>query len=141
MEAINRALSGVEGTTALHMCFGYGHFIKDKPAGYSFLEELNESAAAQLSIEAAQPDLDPSLLAAIPHKEIVYGVVSNGDLGVEPADLVAQRIRDALAFVPPERLLPAPDCGMKYLPREVAFAKLRSLVDGTQIVRAELGLT
>jgi 5-methyltetrahydropteroyltriglutamate--homocysteine methyltransferase len=138
VEAINRALDGVDGTTALHMCFGYGHFIKDKPAGYSFLEELNDSHVDQLSIEAAQPGLDPSLLSTVRDKTVIYGVVSNGDLAVESPELVAQRIRAALRFVSPDRLMPAPDCGMKYLPRDVAFAKLRALVGGTRIVRAEL---
>lgn len=139
VEVVNRALEGVAGTTALHMCFGYGHFIKDKPAGYSFLEELNDSAVDQLSIEAAQPGLDPSLLGTIRGKTVIYGVVSNGDVAVETPDLVAERIRGALRFIVPERLMPAPDCGMKYLPREVAFAKLKALVEGTRIVRAELG--
>jgi 5-methyltetrahydropteroyltriglutamate--homocysteine methyltransferase len=120
------------------MCFGYGHFIKDKPAGYSFLEELNDCAVAQLSLEAAQPNLDVSILARIRDKTIMLGVVSNGDLAVESPELVAERIRRALDFVPPERLMPAPDCGMKYLPRDVAFAKLEALVAGTEIVRAEL---
>ncbi len=138
VEAINRALEGIEGQTALHMCFGYGHFIKDKPAGYSFLEELNDCAVRQLSLEAAQPKLDVSSLAKIREKTIILGVVSNGDLEVEAPALVAERIRRALEFVPPERLMPAPDCGMKYLPRDVAFAKLRALVAGAEIVRAEL---
>ncbi len=138
VEAINRALEGIEGQTALHMCFGYGHFIKDKPAGYSFLEELNDCAVRQLSLEAAQPKLDVSSLAKIREKTIILGVVSNGDLEVEAPALVAERIRRALEFVPPERLMPAPDCGMKYIPRDVAFAKLRALVAGAEIVRAEL---
>jgi 5-methyltetrahydropteroyltriglutamate--homocysteine methyltransferase len=138
VEAINAALDGVEGETALHMCFGYGHFIKDKPSGYSFLEELNDCTVDQLSIEAAQPGLDASVLEAIREKTIVLGVVNNADLAVETPELVAARIRLALGRVLPERLIPAPDCGMKYLPREVAFAKLRALVEGAGIVRAEL---
>jgi 5-methyltetrahydropteroyltriglutamate--homocysteine methyltransferase len=138
VEAINRALDGAEGTTALHMCFGYGHFIKDKPAGYSFLAELNDARVDQLSIEAAQPALDPSILSSIREKTVIYGVVSNGDLEVESPELVAERIRAALRFLSAERLVPAPDCGMKYLPRDVAYAKLRSLVEGARIVRAEL---
>ena len=137
VEVINRALAGVEGETALHMCFGYGHFIKDKPAGYSFLEELNDCSVRQLSLEAAQPGLDVSILGEIRDKTIILGVVSNGDLEVESPALVAERIRRALELVPPERLMPAPDCGMKYLPRDVAFAKLQALVAGTELVRAE----
>jgi 5-methyltetrahydropteroyltriglutamate--homocysteine methyltransferase len=138
VEAINRALEGIEGETALHMCFGYGHFIKDKPAGYAFLEELNDCVVRQLALEAAQPKLDVSILEKIRDKTIILGVVSNGDLEVDALELVAERIRRALEFVSPERLMPAPDCGMKYLPRDVAFAKLQALVAGTGIVRAEL---
>jgi 5-methyltetrahydropteroyltriglutamate--homocysteine methyltransferase len=138
VEAINAALAGVDGTTALHMCFGYGHFIKDKPAGYSFLEELNDSAVDQISIEAAQPGLDPSLLRLLPGKTVIFGVVNNADPRVESADEVAGRIRAALEHIEAERVMPAPDCGMKYLPREVAFAKLRALVEGARAVRAEL---
>jgi 5-methyltetrahydropteroyltriglutamate--homocysteine methyltransferase len=138
VEAINRALYGVESETALHMCFGYGHFIKDKPAGYAFLEELNDSVVKQISLEAAQPDLDVSILSSIQDKIIILGVIDNSDLAVETPELVAGRIRRALEFVPPERLMPAPDCGMKYLPRDVAYAKLRVLVEGTRTVRGEL---
>jgi 5-methyltetrahydropteroyltriglutamate--homocysteine methyltransferase len=138
VEMINKALEGVTGTTALHMCFGYGFFIKDKPAGYSFLEELNDTTVDQISIEAAQPGLDVSILEAIPEKTIILGVIDNSGLEVETAELVAGRIRTALDYVPVERLMPAPDCGMKYLPRETAIAKLRALVAGTEMVRAEL---
>ncbi len=137
-EAVNRALVGVAGTTAMHVCFGYGHFIKDKPAEYASIEVLGACEVDQLSIEAAQPGLDPSGLGALDGKTVVYGVVSTGDLEVETAELVADRIRAALEFVPPERLMPAPDCGMKYLPRPTAFAKLRALAAGTARVREEL---
>jgi 5-methyltetrahydropteroyltriglutamate--homocysteine methyltransferase len=139
VEVVNRALDGVGGTTALHMCFGYGQFVKDKPAGYAFLEELNESSVDQLSIEAAQPGVDPAVLDGIREKTIIFGVVSTGDTVVENAELVAERIRAALRHVEPDRLMPAPDCGMKYLPREVAFAKLRALAEGAAIVRSEFG--
>ena len=138
VEMINKALEGVDGTTALHMCFGYGFFIKDKPAGYSFLEELNDTSVDQLSIEAAQPGLDVSILKVIPEKTVILGVIDNSGLEVESAALVADRIRAALEHVPAERLMPAPDCGMKYLPRETAMAKLRALVAGTEMVRSEL---
>jgi 5-methyltetrahydropteroyltriglutamate--homocysteine methyltransferase len=137
-EAVNRALESVAGTTALHVCFGYGHFIEDKPAAYSCLDVLDACEVDQLSIEAAQPGLDPSCLADIRDKVVVYGVVSSGDPGVETAENVADRIRAALPFVPPERLMPAPDCGMKYLPRAVAYSKLEALVAGTARVRGEL---
>ncbi len=138
VEMINKALEGVTGTTALHMCFGYGFFIKDKPAGYSFLEELNDTTVNQLSIEAAQPGLDVSILKAIPEKIIILGVIDNSSLDVETPELVADRIRTALEYVPPERLMPAPDCGMKYLPRDAAMAKLKALVAGTEILRTEM---
>ena len=138
VEVINRALEGVEGTTALHMCFGYGHFIKDKPAGYSFLDELNAATVDQLSIEAAQPKLDLAILRAIPEKTVILGVIDNGDTQVETAATVAGRIERALEFVDPERLVLAPDCGMKYLPREVAFAKLQALVAGARIIRGKI---
>ena len=117
------------------MCFGYGHFIKDKPAGYSFLEELDSAAVDQLSLEAAQPQLDLGVLRAISSKTVILGVIDNSDPQVETPETVAGRIERALEFVPPERLIPAPDCGMKYLPREVAFAKLQALVAGARIVR------
>jgi 5-methyltetrahydropteroyltriglutamate--homocysteine methyltransferase len=140
VEAIGRALTGVEGTTALHVCFGYGHFIKDKPTGYSVLEQLAAIPVDQVSVEAAQPRLDPALLAPLAGKTIVYGVIDNSDPGVEPPEVVAERIRAALRVVPAERLMPAPDCGMKYLSRPVAFAKLQALVAGTAVVRRELGI-
>jgi 5-methyltetrahydropteroyltriglutamate--homocysteine methyltransferase len=139
VEAIDRALDGVDGTTALHLCFGYGHFVKDKPAGYAFLGELAGCTAQQISIEVAQPGLDPSALEALDGKTVIYGVVASGDPAVEPASVVAERIRGALRHVAPERLIAAPDCGMKYLPRESAFAKLQALVEGARIVERELG--
>ena len=136
--AINRALEGVEGDTALHTCFGYAHIVKQRPSGYSFLAELNGCLVRQLSIEAAQPNLDLSILAKIPRKTIMLGVINLDDVAVETPEIVAARIRSALRFVPPDRLIVAPDCGMKYLPREVAFRKLKALVEGAAIVRGEL---
>jgi 5-methyltetrahydropteroyltriglutamate--homocysteine methyltransferase len=138
LAAINRALEGIEGDTALHTCFGYAHIVKKRLSGYSFLTELNDCLARQLSIEAAQPNLDLSILAKIPRKTIMLGVINLDDLAVETPEVVAARIRSALKFVPPDRLIVAPDCGMKYLPREVAFRKLKALVEGAGIVRAEL---
>ena len=136
--AINQALEGVDGPTALHLCFGYAHTVKTKGSAYSFLPELNECVTRQLSIEAAQPNLDLTILRQIPTKTIILGVINLDDMAVETPETVAARIRNALAFVPPERLLVAPDCGMKYLPREVAFGKLKALTEGARIVRAEL---
>ncbi|MBI2552898.1 MAG: cobalamin-independent methionine synthase II family protein [Candidatus Rokubacteria bacterium] len=138
LAAINRALEGVEGDTALHTCFGYAHIVKKRLSGYSFLTELNDCLARQLSIEAAQPNLDLSILAKIASKTIVLGVLNLDDMAVETPEIVAARIRSALKFVPPDRLIVAPDCGMKYLPREVAFRKLKALVEGAGIVRGEL---
>jgi 5-methyltetrahydropteroyltriglutamate--homocysteine methyltransferase len=138
VEAIDRALEGVNGTTALHTCFGYAHLVHDRPSGYSFLAELNDCSVDILSIEAAQPHLDLSVLGAVPDKTILLGVLDLGDPAVEPVDIVAQRIRDALQHVPAERLQLGPDCGMKYLPRSVAFGKLETLVRARDVVRAEL---
>jgi 5-methyltetrahydropteroyltriglutamate--homocysteine methyltransferase len=138
LKALNRALEGVGGTVAIHLCFGYAAVVHDKPAGYSFLAELEGSAVHQVSIEAAQPKLDLSVLRGLPGKTIILGVIDLADRAVETPAVVAQRIRNAFAHVPPERIVVAPDCGMKYLPRKVAFAKMQAMVEGTRIVREEL---
>jgi 5-methyltetrahydropteroyltriglutamate--homocysteine methyltransferase len=138
IEAIDRALAGVAGPTVVHMCFGYAHVVKDKPSGYSFLSELDRCHAAQISIEAAQPRLDLSVLAALPTKTIMVGVLDLGDTTVETPATVVARLEQALAHIPPERLVVAPDCGMKYLPREVAFGKVAAMVEGARQVRAKL---
>jgi 5-methyltetrahydropteroyltriglutamate--homocysteine methyltransferase len=139
LEAIDRALDGIEGDTVLHTCFGYAHIVHDRPSGYPFLRELADCAATHLSLEAAQPNLDPELLREIPDKVIVLGVLDLGSPDVETPHVVAERIRRALAVVPPERLVVAPDCGMKYLPRERAFRKLEAMVAGAKLVRQEVG--
>jgi 5-methyltetrahydropteroyltriglutamate--homocysteine methyltransferase len=139
LEAINRALDGIEGETVLHTCFGYAHIVHDRPTGYPFLRELDECAATHISLEAAQPDLDPEVLPELSDKTIVLGVLDLGSTEAETAEVVADRIRRALAAVPPERLVVAPDCGMKYLRRELAFAKLQAMVAGARLVRQELG--
>jgi len=138
VEAINRALDGVVGTTALHMCFGYAAIVHDRPGQYAFLPELNACMAQQISIEAAQPNLDLSVLGQLPNKTTILGVLNLGDEQVETPQVVADRIRSALRQIEPERLVVAPDCGMKYLPRDVAFAKLQAMVEGAKIVRDEL---
>ena len=140
VNAINRALEGVEGVTALHLCFGYAVAVPEKPSAYSFLAELEGAAVQQVSIEAAQPRLDLAVLQELPSKTIILGVLDLGDMEVETPETVAGRIRSALRYLPPERLLVAPDCGMKYLPRNIARGKLRAMVLGAAIVRAELGL-
>ncbi len=139
LEAIDRALDGIEGDTVLHTCFGYAHIVHDRPAGYPFLRELDDCAATHLSLEAAQPGLDPEVLRDVPSKVILLGVLDLGSGEAETPELVAERIRRALAVVPPERLIPAPDCGMKYLSRELAVRKLQAMVAGARIVRDELG--
>jgi 5-methyltetrahydropteroyltriglutamate--homocysteine methyltransferase len=138
LKAIERALDGVTGTTAIHLCFGYAQMVKQKPSGYSFLPELEHSPAQQISIEAAQPKLDLAVLKQLPSKTIILGVIDLSDQTVESAQTVAARIRAALAFVPPERIVVAPDCGMKYLSRDVALGKMRAMAEGAAMVRDEL---
>jgi len=137
--AINKALEGVSGTTGLHLCFGYAAVVKNKASEYAFLAELEGSAVDLVSIEAAQPNLDLSVLAKLPSKTMVVGVIDLEDAAVEPPEAVAARVREALRYLPPEQLMLAPDCGMKYLPREVAFGKLQAMVQGVELVREELG--
>jgi 5-methyltetrahydropteroyltriglutamate--homocysteine methyltransferase len=138
IQAIDRALEGIDGDTVLHTCFGYAHIVKDRLAGYPFLRELNHCAATHLSLEAAQPDLDPEVLRDIPDKTIVLGVLDLGSSEAETPETVAARIRRALAVVGPERLVVAPDCGMKYLSRDLAFRKLQAMVAGARLVREDL---
>jgi len=138
VKAINRALQGIAGTTVVHLCFGYAAAVKDKPTGYSFLPQLADTTAAQISIEAAQPRLDLSVLRQL-NKTVMVGVIDLGNAAVETPQEVAARIRAALRHVPAERLVLAPDCGMKYLTREAAFGKLKALAEGAAIVRRELG--
>jgi 5-methyltetrahydropteroyltriglutamate--homocysteine methyltransferase len=121
----------------VHLCFGYAAVVHEKPTGYSFLAELETSRAAQVSIEAAQPKLDLVILERLPSKTIILGVIDLSDLNVETPEIVAARIRTALQYAPAERIVVAPDCGMKYLPRDVAFAKMQTMVQGAEIVRRE----
>lgn len=141
MNAINRACDGVDGLTALHICFGYAH-VHDgasRPEEYDFLAELSGSAIDIVLIEAAQPRLHPSVLRDLPNKRIMYGVIDLNDPQVEAVEMVAARIREALQHSSPEQLIIAPDCGMKYLPHEIAPAKMKAMVAGAAIVRAEVG--
>jgi 5-methyltetrahydropteroyltriglutamate--homocysteine methyltransferase len=137
LKALDRALDGVSGTVAVHLCFGYAAVVHEKPAGYSFLSELEGSRAAQISIEAAQPKLDLDVLEKLPSKTIILGVIDLSDMTIETPDIVAERIRRALPHAPAERIVIAPDCGMKYLPRDVAFGKMQAMVRGAAIVRLE----
>jgi 5-methyltetrahydropteroyltriglutamate--homocysteine methyltransferase len=139
IKALDRALDGVEGTTAVHICFGYAAVVLDRPAtAYHFLPEFERSAIGQVSIEAAQPKLDLSVLRELPSKTVILGVIDLGDKTVETPETVAARIRQALPHIAAERIVVAPDCGLKYLPRDVAFGKMRAMVDGTRIVRQEI---
>jgi 5-methyltetrahydropteroyltriglutamate--homocysteine methyltransferase len=138
LEAIDRALDGIGGDTVLHTCFGYAHIVKDRLTGYPFLHELNDCAATHISLEAAQPDLNPSVLSALPDKIIVLGVLDLGSPRAETPEVVADRIDKALGVVAPERLVVAPDCGMKYLSRELAFRKLEAMVSGVHIAMGEV---
>jgi 5-methyltetrahydropteroyltriglutamate--homocysteine methyltransferase len=139
VEAIDRALAGIDGVTAIHLCFGYAAIVHDRGNVYPFLEELAESTVQQISIEAAQPNLDLSVLDRLSNKTVILGVLNLGDIRVETADIVAGRIRSGLAHLGPDRIVVAPDCGMKYLPRDIAFAKLAAMVEGARLIRRELG--
>jgi len=136
--AIDRALLGAPGPTVLHVCFGYGRHVADKPTGYDFLAELDACRADEISIEAAQPRLDLGVLDDLPSKRVHVGVLDLRDTAIESADVIAHRIRAALEHLPPERLVIAPDCGCKYLPREVAWAKTAAMVAAARQVRSEL---
>jgi 5-methyltetrahydropteroyltriglutamate--homocysteine methyltransferase len=139
IKAINRALEGVTGTTALHTCFGYAHIVHSRPNGYSFLEPLADVNVRQISLESAQQNVDLSVLTSLPGKDLIVGVIDLSDESpVEEVDTVVARIKNAMKFVDPDRLILAPDCGMKYLPRDKAFAKLRALAQAAAKVRAEL---
>ena len=137
LRALNRALEGISGTTAVHICFGYAAIIHQRPSGYSFLPELAGSPVKQVSIETAQSNLDPAVLAKLPGKKIMVGCIDLSEMAVETPQKVAQRLRRALKYVKPQDVIVAPDCGMKYLPREVADAKMRAMVEGAKRLRAE----
>jgi 5-methyltetrahydropteroyltriglutamate--homocysteine methyltransferase len=138
LNALRRALDGVTGTTAIHLCFGYAAIIHQRPSGYSFLPELAEAPVQQISIETAQSGLDCSVLEKLPGKTIILGVLDLSTNEVETPETVAARIRRALAHVSAERMVVAPDCGLKYLPRDVAFAKMQAMVAGAALVRSEV---
>ncbi len=139
LKALNRALDGVSGTTAVHICFGYAAIIHERPSGYSFLPEFANSPVKQVSIETAQSKLDCAVLEKLPGKTVLLGVLDLSDKSIETPETVAARIRRALPHIPAERIIVAPDCGLKYLPRETAFGKMKAMVEGAAIVRRELG--
>jgi 5-methyltetrahydropteroyltriglutamate--homocysteine methyltransferase len=138
LAALNRALAGIEGPTIVHICFGYAAVIHERPSGYSFLSQLRGCSCKQISIETAQSNLDVSVLRDLEGKKILLGVLDLSDMTVETPEQVADRIRRALPYVAPEDIIVAPDCGMKYLPRDVAYGKMRAMVQGAEIVRREL---
>jgi 5-methyltetrahydropteroyltriglutamate--homocysteine methyltransferase len=138
VKLLNHALEGVNGTTAVHICLGYAHVSKNKPNRYAFLSELAASVVREVSIESAQAKVDLTILRELASKTIILGVLDLGDENIETPELVAERVRAGLKHVDPTRLVIAPDCGMKYMPRHIAFGKLRAMVIGTEIVRREL---
>ena len=138
VKAINRALEGIDGETAVHLCFGYAHVVHERPEGYSFLPELNDCAAKQISIETAQSGINLNVLNTLATKKIILGVLDLSTDEIETPEIVADRIRRALDHVPSERIIVAPDCGMKYMRRDVAFGKLKAMCDGAAIVRTDL---
>jgi len=138
LQALNRALEGVQGTTCVHICFGYAAIIHSRPSGYSFLPELAGCSCSQVSIETAQSRLDCAVLAQLRSKKIMVGCLDLSDMAVETPQQVADRIRKALQFLKNEDVIVAPDCGMKYLPREVAFGKMKAMVEGAKILRTEV---
>jgi 5-methyltetrahydropteroyltriglutamate--homocysteine methyltransferase len=133
LKALNRALEGVSGVTAVHICFGYAAIIHQRPSGYSFLPELAGCSCRQVSIETAQSNLDTAVLQKLPGKKIMVGCIDLSDMAVETPQKVVERIRKALRFVPKENVIVAPDCGMKYLPRDVAFGKMKAMAEGARI--------
>jgi 5-methyltetrahydropteroyltriglutamate--homocysteine methyltransferase len=139
LKALNRALEGVSGETAVHICFGYAAIIHQRPSGYSFLPEMADCNCRQVSIETAQSNLDCSVLGSLKGKKIMVGCIDLSDMKVETPQQVVARVKKALAFVPKESVILAPDCGMKYLPREVAFGKLQAMVEAARILRNEYG--
>ena len=139
IKALNRALEGITGTTAVHICFGYAAIIHQRPSGYSFLPELAACSCRQISVETAQSHLDCEVLAKLGGKQIMVGAIDLSDMTVESPQTVAERVRRALKYVSPENVIIAPDCGMKYLPREVAFGKMRAMAEAAKILRQEFG--
>ena len=138
LAAVTRALDGIDGTTALHICFGYAHLIHERPSGYSFLGELAGAPVRQISIETAQANLDCSILEQLPHQTVILGVLDLSTSEIETPEVVASRIRRGLEHVSPDRLIIAPDCGLKYLSRSVADGKMSAMVEGAAIVRGEI---
>jgi 5-methyltetrahydropteroyltriglutamate--homocysteine methyltransferase len=139
LKALNRALEGIAGPTAVHICFGYAAIVHERPSGYSFLPELAGCSCQQISIETAQAKLDCAVLATLEGKQIMVGCIDLHDMTVETPEAIVARVRKALQYVTPDKIMLAPDCGMKYLPRDVAFGKLRAMVEAAKLLRSEYG--
>jgi 5-methyltetrahydropteroyltriglutamate--homocysteine methyltransferase len=139
LKALNRALDGVGGTTAVHLCFGYAAIIHERPSGYSFLPELADCSCDQISIETAQSNLDTSVLAQLTNKTIMIGVIDLSDERVETVETVVERVRRALPHVAPENVIIATDCGMKYISSASAAGKMRAMAGAAKVLRAEFG--
>ena len=139
LQALNRALEGIAGPTVVHICFGYAAIVHERPSGYSFLPELAGCSCRQVSVETAQSNLDCAVLAKLEGKQILVGCLDLNDLTVETPEAVVVRIKAALPYVPPENVILAPDCGMKYLPRDIAFGKLQAMAEAARMLRAEFG--
>ncbi|NUZ07992.1 uroporphyrinogen decarboxylase family protein [Piscinibacter koreensis] len=139
LKALNRALDGITGTTAVHICFGYAAIIHERPSGYSFLPELAQCSCRQVSLETAQSHLDCSVLQSLDGKRLMVGCIDLSDPNVESVETIVERIERALPYVKPENVILAPDCGMKYLPRETAFGKLRAMVEAAKVLRGRHG--
>ena len=139
LRALNRALEGVQGTTAVHICFGYAAIIHERPSGYSFLPELTQCSCRQVSVETAQSRLDCAALLGLAGKQVMVGCIDLSDPAVESVQTIVARIERALPYVKPENVILAPDCGMKFLPRDSAFGKLRAMTDAARILRQEFG--
>lgn len=139
VKALNHALAGQVGTTAVHICFGYAALVQNRPSGYDFLPELAACNCQQVSIETAQSQLDCSILTTLPNKKIMVGCLDLSDMTVETPEVIVDRIRKALQYIAPEQVILAPDCGMKYLPRDVAYGKLASMVEAARVLRQEYG--
>ena len=139
LKALNKALEGITGTTAVHICFGYAAIIHQRPAGYSFLPELAGSPVKQISIETAQSNLDTVVLNTLPGKKVMVGCIDLSDMKIEAPEQVVERLKKALKYLKPDDVIVAPDCGMKYLPRAVAFGKMKAMVEAARMLRAEYG--
>ena len=137
LKALNTALDGIEGTTAVHICFGYAAIIHERPSGYSFLSELRDCTCNQVSVETAQPNLDCKVLADLSAKKVMVGCLDLSDMNVELPEAIISRVKKALEHLKPENVILAPDCGMKYLPRDVANGKLRAMVEAAKTLREE----